>query len=562
MIRTRAVIEHLSYDTLVKQGVIPNVYALIEQSPTAVAVKRYPPFVYTKKDFTFFGVFWDYMIRAGLRLYLPKTELGVDPCTEMIQTLPDTEMLEMIRHLSIYETGTNVHDLAQSALTLTSGLYRNKLYNPADIQGYVPTIVNVIKEVVNRWNVYAEQLSGLVRFNAEYIHGQLSGHPDIVTETCVLDIKNTSSFAKMGKEACLQVLTYYALIKETTPTIQYVGFVLPMQREVLLYHLGNWDPRPFLQLLSSEADKLAALEIPRGPITVLINENGEVDIDALLGQLDLDIAQQVIQLVQGQLMHRPEYLIGSHIEKGKHVANSLREFATNSPGLPCQMFLRNPRTGKRSAQTEKQIPAAAQVIKETGLQFFTHAPYVINLCANQCDETGDYWQQRFLNEDLSSTVALGGKGVVVHTGARKHLPEDEALHIMEYMVRTALQYATKSCPLLLETPCGEGTEVCADIQELGNFFYRFTPEEREKLGLCADTCHIFVAKYDRPLAYLQHWEKHCPVPIKLVHFNDSQGACGCHVDRHAAPGTGHIGMDKMMEIAAWCHERNIPMVRE
>lgn len=55
MIRTRAVIEHLSYDTLVKQGVIPNVYALIEQSPTAVAVKRYPPFVYTKKDFTFFG---------------------------------------------------------------------------------------------------------------------------------------------------------------------------------------------------------------------------------------------------------------------------------------------------------------------------------------------------------------------------------------------------------------------------------------------------------------------------------------------------------------------------
>lgn len=64
-----------------------------------------------------------------------------------------------------------------------------------------------------------------------------------------------------------------------------------------------------------------------------------------------------------------------------------------------------------------------------------------------------------LNEDLANTVAVGGEGVVVHTGARKHLSEAEGLYIMEYMVRTALPNATETCPLILETPCNEGTEV-------------------------------------------------------------------------------------------------------
>lgn len=43
----------------------------------------------------------------------------------------------------------------------------------------------------------------------------------------------------MAKEACLQVLAYYALMKRAVTTIQYVGFVLPMQRDIAIYNLGN-----------------------------------------------------------------------------------------------------------------------------------------------------------------------------------------------------------------------------------------------------------------------------------------------------------------------------------
>lgn len=555
MIRTRAIISRLSYDDLVKQGVIPDLMPHISQSPTVTATKRYPPFVYAGKDFAFFGMLLDYIVRAGLRINLQQPlSLGTDPNADVIQQLPDAQMLDVMQHLSKYETSRNLNEIARASLTLTSTMYGKSSYTQEEIQAYVPTMVNIIKEIVAKWNILGTYLNGTIRFNTEYVHGVFSGHPDIVTDQCILDIKNTSSFPKMAKESCLQVLAYYALMKPTHPAVQYVGFVLPMQRDIAIYNLGNWNPARYLQVLSEEANKLEATTPKK------VDEDDTVDLAVLMEQLEaLGIDQtQLMELLGPQTQTR--IIIGGHIAKGKNIATTLRDFAAKYPGRPCQMFLGNPRTGKQDNKTAEQVQEAARVIRETGLNYFTHAAYVINLCANQCDN-GDYWQQRYLNEDLRLTAAMGGKGVVVHTGARKHLSEAEGLHIMEYMVRTALPYATEQCPLLLETPCGEGTEILTKIEDLGNFFFRFNEEDRKKLGLCVDTCHVFAAGYD-PLLYLQHWEKYCPVPVKLVHFNDSQGACGSCVDRHAHPGSGNIGMKKLQEVAVWCHERSIPMVRE
>jgi deoxyribonuclease-4 len=214
-----------------------------------------------------------------------------------------------------------------------------------------------------------------------------------------------------------------------------------------------------------------------------------------------------------------------------------------------------------AADTPKQVPAAKAFIAESGLQYFTHAAYTINLCADHHGEDGN-WAQRSLDEDLQVTVDMGGRGVIVHTGACKGRPLEEALNTMEKMVRCALQYATKYCPLLLETPCGEGTEVCTNIQDLGSFFFRFTPEEREKLGVCIDTAHIWGAGYDNPVDYFKHWEQYCQTPIGLVHFNDSRSQCGDRTDKHAPPGQGYIGMEKMLAVGAWCQARGIPMVHE
>lgn len=548
MLHTREIITRLSYKKLLEEGVIPDILSIINKNPKVITNKRYPPFVYEAKDFAFFGMLMDYLIRAGLRNGLSQTtELGIDPTSNNIQNLPDIELMEMIKHLNIYETSKNIHDISQSALELVSFMYNKHPYNYGQINGYVPTIINIINEVIIKWKKYGSCLNGIIKYNAEYCGEQFFGHPDIVVgDTTVLDIKNTASFPKMAEESCLQILTYYALMKLTIPTMKYVGFVLPMQRDVILCDVDGWDSTEYLQLLECQANNIIVSQ--KEMLQSCCNHDGDIDLDKLFSQFGL-----------GPRLPE-EYHIGSHVSKGKNIVKTLMDYMDKLPNCPVQMFLTNPRTGKRDQKTFGQLAASKELIEKNNLLYFTHAPYVINLCTNQYDGK-EYWMQRILNEELQYTVLMGGKGVVVHIGAKKNLSEDEALNTMEHMIRTALAYATEDCPLCLETCCAEGTEVLFKLEDLGDFYMRFTETERKKLGLIVDTCHVFSSNYD-PLDYLERWVKYSPISIKLVHFNDSKGVRGCCSDRHAPPGQGYIGMEKMLAVAKWCHERNIPMVRE
>lgn len=538
MLRVREIIKDLAYDHLLSEGIIPDIITPMENYPNAMSVKKYPPFVYScksKSNFSFFGYFMEYIVRAGFRIHLDqKIDHGAEPIMNMVESLSEQELHDLFFDVSIYESCNNIHDMTMSAYNMVSRLYEEFLFEANHIEKYVPTIINTIKELAVKWNNLDECLKGELLYNTEYKNNHFSGHPDIVTDLCVLDVKNTASFKKMSKESCLQVLSYFALIKQTNENIKYCGFILPMQREIVIIGLSQWDSRPFLELLSETA-------IARTPKNNYIKMN---------------IDNQIVYVNPLRM-----YNIGSHISKGKNIITTLSDYVKNHPGAPCQMFLRNNRTGKCSAKTSDEIVEASQLILNSNLLYFTHAAYIINLCTNQYAEADGHWAQKILNEDLIMTSALGGRGVIVHTGARKELPLDDAMNTMEHMVREALQYATEKCPLLLETPVGEGSEVCSRLEELGDFFMRFTEEERTKLGICCDSCHIFSAGYD-PLTYMKRWTESYPIPIKLVHFNDSKGACGCHTDRHQQPGKGLIGLEKMVAIAKWCEENNIPMVVE
>jgi len=129
-------------------------------------------------------------------------------------------------------------------------------------------------------------------------------------------------------------------------------------------------------------------------------------------------------------------------------------------------------------------------------------------------------------------------------------------------IRNVLIEATEECPLLLETPVGEGLEICSVLEDLSDFYNQFTMDEKKLIRLCVDLCHIWVAGYD-PLDYLERWEQiHGHQSISLVHFNDSAKPFKSHVDRHASIGQGYIGIHRLMEIASWCYKRGIPMVVE
>jgi apurinic endonuclease APN1 len=266
--------------------------------------------------------------------------------------------------------------------------------------------------------------------------------------------------------------------------------------------------------------------------------------------------------------------IGCHISKiDGSVSKSLLCFINYSfhsgdsvgcINLTCQMFLRNPRNGFGDVPNESDILASLKIIKDHQINYFTHSPYIINLSRpfTKKNPTCEKWVLGLLSKDLQTTNAIGGKGVVVHVGKSVDLDIDTALNKMESSIRTVLKDATENCPLLLETPAGEGTELCSTIEQLLSFYQRFSEDERKRFKICVDTCHVFASGYD-PLEYMTKWNQQFPSTIALVHFNDSCKSKGSKVDlhKHYIDG-GFIGYQKMVEISKWCRQYEIPMVVE
>jgi deoxyribonuclease-4 len=448
-----------------------------------------------------------------------------------------------------------LYDIITSSYQIVNTLYNGSSFEAKQVTGLIGNVTNAIKALCAKWDEYSSHLQGTVCYNYETSQGDIFGHPDVICDTTVLDIKTTSSFKSMSHSSFLQVLAYYALMKPSHSKLENIGFILPNQREIIIFNVAEWDYTKFLDFLLQKAidrkiekEKYFITTIGNRIKTCLYIEKQHFDAE---GKRLLTILEQ-----------SPDLKIGHCTEKGTDITKTMKEYIKSRPGCPVQFAMRSMRSGKINPKTYDQVKPCAKVINNSGLQCFIHAAYVVNLCANAKDaKTGKCWSQEYLNDDLKLGNQLGCKGVVVHLGNKTTQDEELAIDTMEHMVREALKFATPECPLLIETGCGEKGEVCYKLEQLGLFLYRFNETERQKLGICCDSCHLLASGQD-PQEFMQLWETLFDIPIKLIHFNDSKTPFNSHVDRHARFGKGHLGYKKMLEIAIWATERNIPLVIE
>jgi len=562
-IRTRQISDKLSYPSLVKKGLIPDVMQLLDSYPNACTCKRHPPFVYKNKSMAEYGMVFDYIIRAGFRSYLPGTkfDLGVDPLVNIIQSLNDDEMIKTATLLSKYETSTNLYDIVLASYKMVEMTFGNPGFDCKDLSSNIGNITNIIKALSEKWKLYSPYFKGNVKYNYEISQGNLCGHPDVVCDNAIFDIKTTSSFKSMSESSFLQVLSYYAQMKPTHPDMQYIGFILPNQKELIIFDISSWNSTKFLEYLLDKADKLVDIKKDEKKDEQLAIIIGNKVLTPVFIKNKEELDEEGISLFN-KISQSPDLLIGNHIQKGNNLTQTLKDYITNRPGCPTQLFLRNKLSTKMDKKTHDHVESCSKLIKETGLKCFIHAPYTINLCVDAVDlDDNRHWAQDALNDDLIMGNKLGFKGVVVHLGNKTTQDEEMAINTMERMVRNALPFATPECKLLLETGCDEKGEVCAMLEQLGLFFYRFNDEERKKLGLVCDSCHLMSSGQD-PLEFMKNWEQYFDVTIALIHFNDSKTPFNSKVDRHAPIGKGTIGYKKMLEIALWATERNIPLVIE
>lgn len=240
----------------------------------------------------------------------------------------------------------------------------------------------------------------------------------------------------------------------------------------------------------------------------------------------------------------------SRFRFGAHMptAGGLHKAVTSGYKIGCdsvQLFTASPRQWKAAPPGKDEIRRFRRAVEATGVHpLIAHDSYLINL-ATQNPDLLEKSRNAFL-EEMKRAEALGLDYVVTHMGA--HTGAGEAAGIT--MLCESLNWLHRQIPkfrvqVALETTAGQGTCLGGCFDHFPQIFA--SVEEADRLRVCLDTCHIFVAGYDLRdaacvTATLDEFDKHVGLDrLCAIHANDAQKGCGSKTDRHAHIGGGCIG---------------------
>jgi len=259
----------------------------------------------------------------------------------------------------------------------------------------------------------------------------------------------------------------------------------------------------------------------------------------------------------------PVSKIGQHIPLVGTVADTLLIVKnTTDKGITIQTFLSNGSTLTAPTMSEVNRKHCRGIVRSHKIKYYVHAPYTINFCTMMNPDKG--YVQKCAQQYLKLSFDIEALGVVFHVGKSVKLEIKKALNAMTLSLMHLCKFAKRDCPILLETPAGQGTELLVGYASFSAYYKYIQPHTDSRMKVCIDTCHVF-AGGDDPLEYITKWIlEHGADSIGLVHFNDSKTPRGSRKDRHEPflSGNGHIGIDTMMSIARLCADNDIHMVTE
>ncbi len=350
--------------------------------------------------------------------------------------------------------------------------------------------------------------------------GPVVGHPDMRTATQIFECKMTGQLKKNWPDFLLQLFAYGAL----DPTATDLYLVLPLQEIVHHFPIDGvtWPPTKRAAFRETLYTAAATRVATVGPAHALIETHG----------------------------------IGYHVSKRRTLTETVATLP-HAATRPYQIFLSGPQSAHMALKPD-DIAAARTLVDAAHARLYVHSQYLINLCTPYSSD--DALHTNLLIKNLQAAAALGASGVVVHVGKQTTQDPDTALAHMRANLLQAMSHATEACPILLETPAGQGTETLRTYEEFVGFVAAF---EDPRLRICVDTCHVFVCNGSiDPLSYINRLNAEHPGLLALIHFNDSAAPCGSCADRHAFIGQGQIGLAGMTALAEAGSAIAAPMVIE
>ncbi len=256
------------------------------------------------------------------------------------------------------------------------------------------------------------------------------------------------------------------------------------------------------------------------------------------------------------------FYFGAHMDSGR-LLWSVDEIKKYNGNL-LQIFI-------RSNISIEEYQGFKKHLDNNKIKLVIHSSYMHNLAIPWDNYS---WHIKGIEKEIKYAYMLGAIGLVIHFGKGKELSIQEAYNNMftalVHINKITQQY--KSVKIFLETPTGQGTEICYKLEDLAYFYKKFTRSEnkqlRDRIKLCIDTCHVFSAGYNLKTKmdvklFLETFEELIGLHhVGLIHLNDCKVELGSQIDRHQNIGNGYIGYTGLKYFFKFFQKLNIPIVLE
>lgn len=250
------------------------------------------------------------------------------------------------------------------------------------------------------------------------------------------------------------------------------------------------------------------------------------------------------------------------------VAGGAAKAVERARDLACdafQIFVKSPNRWQNKPRPEQESRAFREAREAAGMPVIAHSGYLINLASPKDDVLAK--SRASLGDELERCEALGVPGLVLHPGSATGRTRAQGLDAVARSLDAVLsEHEAVNTKILLENTAGQGNTLGLTIAELHAIIERVARPER--LGICLDSCHAYVAGYDLRdgdgLERLMGELDEGPGRARLAawHLNDSQGELGSNRDRHANVGDGELGLAFFAALLHDARFEELPMILE
>jgi deoxyribonuclease-4 len=256
--------------------------------------------------------------------------------------------------------------------------------------------------------------------------------------------------------------------------------------------------------------------------------------------------------------------VGVHVS----IAGSIDKAVDRAQEKGCdtfQIFSRNPRGWKIKPLSDKEAGRFVEKREKSGIYPpVDHMPYLPNLAA----PTGEVYDKSIaaLTAELHRCGELQIPYLVTHLGSHRGSGEEEGLQQIVSAINTAFSEVENSVMLLLENTAHTKNSMGGTFEHIRRIIDQI--EQKDRIGICFDTCHAFVAGYElRTEASLEKTLQHFDdvlglKQLTLIHLNDAKAGLGSKLDRHEHIGLGYIGEEGFRVILHDKRIMKLPMILE